>query len=98
MPPDELAERKSMKGTATNFPLLDEVSAVEVLGGVVALALELALELAPAPLVEITAKSMRPEPGFTTISLMVPRVWPWLLFTSAFMSLLALVSCCPIRP
>jgi len=108
----ELDGRRSMKGTATNLPPLEledsevslEVGEVELgevvfaleLGDVVfALALELLL---PLELVEITAKSMRPEDGFTTMSFMVPRLWPWLLLTSALMILLALVSCCPIRP
>ena len=46
---------------------------------------------------EITAKSILPEDGFNTRSVMFPTVWPWLFFTSAFINLLALVSC-PIRP
>jgi len=60
------------QGTATSFPELDELAEVAVSVGVVT---ALVLELAPV-LVEITAKSILPEVGLNTRSLILPKVWP----------------------
>lgn len=55
-------------------------------------------ELLLAELSERIAKSILPEPGLTIWSLMVPRVSPEELLTSAPLSWLALISWCPMRP
>jgi hypothetical protein len=94
---DELEGRNNIQGIATSLPALEESLeevADEVDDGVVEVVLgrELLDEL------EITAKSILPEDGLSRISLIVPKVSPWLLFTSEFISWLALVSCPPMRP
>jgi hypothetical protein len=61
---------RSIQGTATSFPPL-ELSVEEVADGEVLVVLGLAVEL-----VEIAAKSILPEAGFSTRSVMVPNVWP----------------------
>ncbi len=63
----ELEGRSIIQGTGTSFSpeLVDVLEALELL------LLELLLGLS-----EITAKSMRPEAGFTISSLIVPRTLP----------------------
>lgn len=55
--------------------------------------LEPALELS-----DRIANSIRPEFGFTIVSLMVPSVWLDEPVTLAPINWLALIDCCPIRP
>jgi len=107
VPPAGELGRKSIQGTATCLPLLELLSdgVVLLLEGLV-LVPELEPEgllappelLLPEELSERMAKSIRPEPGFTMTSLMVPRVSPEELLTSELLSWLALISWCPIRP
>jgi hypothetical protein len=114
VPPAGELGRSSIQGTATCLPLLElELEVLlELLSDGVVLLLEglvLVPELEPEgllappelPLEELSdriAKSIRPEPGFTIWSLMVPRVSPEELLTSQPLSWLALISWCPIRP
>ena len=63
-------------GTATSFPLLEvSLDVEEVADGVDVVALGRELELAEEP-AEITAKSILPDDGLSTRSLIMPNVWP----------------------
>lgn len=98
--------RRSIQGTATCLPLLEEElelaelwsEELELPPGLVLLP-ELLPEGLVAPpelllleLSERMAKSMRPEPGLTMTSLTVPSVSPEELLTSAPLSWLAFMS------
>jgi len=99
--------RMSCQGIATSFsdpevvemdPLVDpgvdceEAEELEVV--------PLVLELLPLdePEYEITAKSIRPEAGLMITSSILPRSSPVEVFTLELVSLLARISCWPIRP
>jgi hypothetical protein len=64
---------KRLQGTATSFPALslDDVEEVAEVDDVVDVELDPAEELS-----ESTAKSIRPEAGLITMSLMVPKASP----------------------
>lgn len=110
VPPAGELGRSSIQGTATCLPLVEVVAPglaalLELLSDGLVLVPELVPEGLVAPpellleeLSERIAKSMRPEPGFTIWSLMVPRVSPEELLTSQPLSWLAFMSWCAIRP
>ena len=88
--------RNIVQGIGTNFSPELEVEAV-VDDGLVGLVLAVLLveeeALESLPLYEMTAKSIRPEPGFTMISSIFPRESPCDDLTSEFINLLARTSC-----
>jgi len=67
-----LLDLRSVHGTATNFPALElSLGSEEVGDGEVDVVLGL-----PEEVLEITAKSILPEDGFNTKSVIEPTVWP----------------------
>ena len=76
--PADGAGLRSIQGTATSFPELEELEEADVsVDGVVlvdGVALVAELELPADELDEITAKSTLPDEGFKMMSLIVPMV------------------------